>query len=113
MGSLSEKPVSHAGFSENDAPVPSAPVPLPGAWTCGKVIGVEIVVREARGGTVRYWWRVLFSLNPVVIWTADEDRDAPTVLARSASGTEYVSSVQGSYDKRTVRPTGSGMNCSN
>ena len=51
---------------------------------------MEIVVREARGGTVRYWWRVLFSLNPVVIWTADEDKEAPTVLARSASGAEYV-----------------------
>jgi len=24
------------------------------------------------------------------MWTADEDRDAPTVLARSASGAEYV-----------------------
>ena len=65
-------------------------MPLPSASTYGRVVEVEIVVREARGGTVRYFWRVLLSLNPIEMWRTDEDKDAPTVLVRSASGTEYV-----------------------
>jgi hypothetical protein len=54
------------------------------------LVAVKVVVREARGGTVRYWLRILLSLSPFMGHNEDEDRDAPTVLVRSASGVEYV-----------------------
>ena len=50
---------------------------------------MKVVVRAARGGTLRYWLRCLFDA-PVPIKTEAEDRDAPTVLATSPSGAEYV-----------------------
>jgi len=49
-------------------------------------MGMELYVRGARGGTLRYWLRSLADLGAV----PEDDRDAPAVIARSASGREHI-----------------------
>jgi hypothetical protein len=50
---------------------------------------MDVVVREAEGGTINYWLRSLFAQAWWPSKTEVEDRAAPAVLAR-APGAEYI-----------------------
>jgi hypothetical protein len=55
-------------------------------------VGVVFIVRRARGGTFGYWLRSLAAFG-----VPDDDRDAPAVIARSASGPDHVLLRTGTY----------------